>query len=146
MFAGDGTSIAHHQIGGFFHKFAELGDAVFRLQVEVDAGVHAAVAEVAIERAFVTVGGHHLAQVAEISAKFFWRDGGVFPAFPAHRFTGDVRSRAKSRFANFPNAFDLLLVDVETHVGRVRTAAKRLHQAAGLGFGLQRGFGAEFDH
>ena len=85
MFAGDRSSVSDHKIGGLLHKLAELGDASFRLQIKVDAGVHAAVAEVSVERAFVAVSGKHLAEVAEIAAEFFGRDGGVFPAFPVER-------------------------------------------------------------
>ena len=118
----------------------------FRLQVEVDAGVDAAVAEVAVERAFVTVGGHHLAQITEVAAKFFGGDCGVFPTFPGHGFSGHVRSHAESGFADFPHAFDLLLAGIQPHVRWMGAVGERLHQGAGLGFGFPRGFGAEFDH
>ncbi len=146
VLAGDGAAVADHEVGGLFHKLAEVGDARFRLQIEIDASVHAGVAEVAVERAFVAVRGHHLAQIAEIAAKFFGGDGGVFPAFPAHGFAGHVRGHAESRFADFPHAFDLLLVGVEAHVRRMGAVGESLHQSAGLGFGFPRGFSAELNH
>ena len=90
VLAGNGAAVADHEIGRFLHKLAELGDAIFRLQIEIDAGMDTAVAEVAVERALVAVGGEHLAQIAKIAAEFFGRDGGVFPAFPTHGFAGHV--------------------------------------------------------
>ena len=104
VFAGERAAIADDEIGGLLDELAELGDAFFRLQVEVEARVHAAIAEVAVERAFVAELGHHLAQVAEIAAEFFGRDRGVFPSFPVQRLAGHVRSGAEAGFANVPDA------------------------------------------
>ncbi len=146
MLARDGAAVAHDKIGSLFHKLTELGDALFRLQVKVDTGVYAAVAEVAVERAFVGVGGHHLAEVAKISAKFFGSDRGIFPALPIQRFAGRMGSYTERRFPDFPYAFNLLLVSTEPHVGRMSIAGEGAHQAAGLGFGVRRGFRAELDH
>ena len=94
VFAGDGAAIADDEVGGCFHELTEFCDTIFRLQVEVDAGVNAAVAEVAVERAGVTIAGHQLAQVAKIGPEFFRGDGGVFPAFPLQGFAMHVRSYA----------------------------------------------------
>src|SRR5258708_7178025 len=49
VLAGEGAALAHDEVGGLLHKLTELGDAVLRSQIEVDAGVDAAVAEVAVE-------------------------------------------------------------------------------------------------
>ena len=146
VFAGNGAAIADHEVGSGFHKLAELGDTVFRLQVEIDAVVNAAMAEVAVERALVAEVREHFAEIAEIAAEFFRGDGGIFKAFPVERFAGHMRGDAEAGFANFPHALGLLMVSAEPHVGRVRAAAERLHQAAGLGFGFPRGFCAELDH
>ena len=102
MFAGERAAIADDEIGGLFDEVAELRDAFFRLQIEVEAGVNAGVAEVAVERAFVVEGGHHFAEVAEIGAEFFGSDGGVFPAFPVQRLAGDVRGDAEAGLRGFP--------------------------------------------
>ncbi len=96
VFAGEGATVADHEIGSLFHKLAELGDALFRLQVEIDAVVDATVAEVAVERAFVGESRHHLAQIAEVAAEFFGRNGGVFPAFPIGRFAGHMGGDAEA--------------------------------------------------
>ena len=37
VLAGERAAVADHQVGGLFHELAELGDAVFRLQIEIDA-------------------------------------------------------------------------------------------------------------
>ena len=140
MFAGDRASIAHHEVGRLFHELAEFRYAFFRSQVEVDARMDAPMAEVAVKRAFVAVGGHHFAQIAKISAKFFGSHRRVFPAFPVQRLARDMRRNAESGFANFPHAFDLLFIRVEAHLGGDRTSAESLHQAPGLGFGFPRLF------
>ena len=103
VFAGERTAVADDQVGGFFDELAEFRDALFRVQIEVYARVHAGVSEVAVERAFVAEVGHHLAQFAQIAAQLFRSDGGVFPSFPVERFAGNVRGCAQARFADFPD-------------------------------------------
>ena len=142
MFAGEGTAVADDEIGSFLHELAEFGDSVFRLQIEVESRVHAAVAEVAVERAFVGERGHHLAQIAEIAAEFVGSDGGVFPSFPVQRFAGHVRGRAETGLANIPNALGLR-ARVEAHVRRLGTAVESVHQAASLRLGFPRGLGRQ---
>jgi len=107
MFAGERTAVADREVGGLFDELAEFGDSLFRLQIEVEAGVHAGVAEVPVERALVIEVGHHLAKVAKVSAKFFGSNGRVFPAFPVERLAGNVRGCAEARFADFPDALGL---------------------------------------
>ena len=102
VFAGERSAITDDEVGGLFDELAELGDSVFRLQIEIEAGVHAGVAEVSVERAFVIEGGHQLAKVAEIGAEFFGSDGGVFPAFPVQRLAGDVRGYAETGLRELP--------------------------------------------
>ncbi len=145
MFAGEGTAVADDEVGGFFDELAELGDAFFGSQIEVEARVHAGVAEVAVERAFVVEGVHHFAKIAKVGAEFFGRDGGVFPAFPVQRLAGDVGSDAETGLANFPDAFGLR-AGVKAHVRRIRAAAEGVDQAAGLGFGFLNRLAAELDH
>ena len=88
-------------------------------KIEVHARVHAGVAEVSVERAFVVERGHHVAQVAKIATELVGSDRSVFPSFPGQRLAGHVRSHAKTRFANLPNAFGLLAGE-EAHVRRIR--------------------------
>ena len=145
MFAGEGSAVADDQVGGFFYEFAEFGDAGFRLKIEVEAGVDAGVAEVAVERAFVVEGVHHFAEVAEITPKFFGGDGGVFPAFPVQGLAGDVRGYAETGFANFPDAFGLLAGE-QLHVRRIRAVVQNFDERVGLRLGFLNGLAAELDH
>ena len=102
-------------------------------------------AEVSVERAFVTELGHHFAEVAEISAKFFGSDSGVFPAFPVERLAGDVGRCAETRLADVPDS-----LGVGAGVEPVRwedwdcVAARR--SALGLHFRAGDSLSAEFDH
>ncbi len=95
VFAGERTAVADDKIGGLFHKLSEPGDAVFRLQIEVQSRVDAAVAEVSVERALVVETLHQAAEIAKICAEFFGSHGRVLPAFPVGRLSGDVRGCAQ---------------------------------------------------
>jgi hypothetical protein len=57
-------AVAHHQVGGLLDVGPEAGHALLGLQVEVVAGVHAALPDVAVERAVVAVAVQQPAQVA----------------------------------------------------------------------------------
>ncbi len=107
--------------------------------------MHAGVAEVSVERAFVVEVGHHLAQVAKISAEFFGSDGGIFPAFPVQRLAGNVRGCAQTGFANLPDAACLRSRE-QLDVRRSGAAAKRVDQALGLQLGSGERLAAELDH
>ena len=137
VFAGERTAVADDKIGSLFHELAELGDSIFGLQVEIEAGVHAGVAEVAVKRSFVTEGAHHIAQVAKIAAEFFGSDGGIFPAFPVERLAGDVRGDAETGLANIPDALGLR-ARVKADVGRAGAAVECVNQAVGLRLRLVR--------
>ena len=145
VFAGEGSAVADDEVGGFFDELAELGDAFFRLQVEVEARVHAGVAEMSVERAFVIEGGHHFAEVAEIGAEFFGSDGGILPTFPVQRFAGDVRGRAQTGLTDFPDALGLWAGE-KADVRRSGAAVEGFDQTASLRLGFQRGLAAELNH
>ncbi len=70
-------------VGGAVHELAEVEDAFFGLEVEGDAHVDAALAEVSVHGAVVAVLVHEGDDVAEVGAELGGVDGGVFPAFPA---------------------------------------------------------------
>ena len=108
--------------------------------------MHTGVAEVAVERAFIVVVLHELAQVAKIGAKFLGRDGGIFEAFPAQGLIGNVGGDPEARFANVPDAAGLARVGEHPHVGRGRGTVQRLHQVTSLRLSLRDGVSAELDH
>ena len=90
MLTGKRAAVADDKVRRFLYESTVLGNPFVRLQVEVEPGMHAGVAEVSVERAFVAELRHHLAQVAEISAQLFGTDCGVFPTFPVERLAGHV--------------------------------------------------------
>ena len=97
-------------------------------QVEVDARVHAAVAEVAVERAGVVVACRGGARNSRrYVAQPLGRHRGVFPALPrVALLAGHARGRAEARFAHEPQV--LLLVSssnsfIDGACGRVASRA-----------------------
>jgi len=103
MFAGNRAAIAHDEVGGFFHKFAELPNAFGRFEIVVHAGVDAGMAKVPVKRAVVVMSLHQLAQVAEIGTKLVGTDGGVFEAFQRNGSPGTcaVTPRLDSRHPRY---------------------------------------------
>src|SRR5208337_5483916 len=120
--------------------------ALFRFEIVIHARVHAGVAEVSVERAVVVKVLHQPAQVAEVSAEFVGRDGGIFEAFPAQRLAGNMRSHAQARLANIPDAAGQTRVGEQAHVGCGGGTIESLHQLSRLGLGIVGGVGSEFDH
>src|ERR1700722_15290958 len=127
MLSGERASVADHHVGRGFHELPEFRDAFFGLQIEANAVVDAAVAEVSVERALVVELVEQAAEVAEIGAEFFGSDRGVFPALPVGQFAGDVRSRAQRGLAHFPDAPGLPGFGEQSHPWRIRAAKKRLY-------------------
>src|ERR1700722_18868978 len=144
MLTGDRSAITKNQVGGCFHEFSKFSDALFRLEIKIQARVDAGVAEVAVERAFVAEVIHQLAQVAKIGAEFFRSDGGVFPSLPVQRLAGDVRGDTEARLANFPDSLGLF-AGTEANVGWSCAAVERCDQGASQRFGFFRGRSAELD-
>ena len=135
MFAGKRSAVTHHQIGGLVHELPEARNALLALVVEVRAGMHAGVAEVAVERAVIAELAHQPLQVAQVVAQLLGSDSGVLPAFPAERLAGNMGDHPQARFADDPDLFGFG-GGAQAHVGRRGAPAERLHQAARLGFRL----------
>ena len=72
-------------------------------QIEIDARVNAALAEMPVERAAVAVLFEELSQIAQIAAELVGRNGGILPAFPRDRLAGHARGRAEPRLAHLPH-------------------------------------------
>ena len=120
-------------------------DALVGLQIEVDPGVDAALAEVAVERAVVAEFLEQLAEVAEVGADAIGRDGRVLPALPGVLLAGDAGGRPEARLADLPQVLFLGLVVEELHRRRVGHRLQAVHQLAGLVVGLFLGLAAELD-
>ena len=58
VLAGEGAAVADHEVSRLVHELTETGDAFFGFVIEVDAGVDAGVAEVAVERAVIAESSH----------------------------------------------------------------------------------------
>src|SRR4051812_38915876 len=108
----------------------------WREQVETDSRVHAAHAEVPVERADVAEFFVELAQIAKVSAELFRSHGGIFPTFPRDRLAGDEGSRAESGLADRPNTPRVRVVGIELGGRRTGLVLELLHQLLGFAFGL----------
>ena len=133
------------EVGRLLDEPAIGGDALGGLQIEVDARVHAALAEVAVERARVVELGHQPAEPAQVLAEARGRDGGVLPALPVLGFAGHERRGAERRLAHGPDVLGLDRIAEQPHRRRARARSEPLHQPCGLRLGLGDGVGAELD-
>ena len=99
MLARERAAVADHQVGRLVHEGAELADALRRLQVEVDAHVDAALAEVAEVGGAVAVLVEQGCLLAQVVAQLLRGHGGVLPALPGGSSVGACAEapRADSR-------------------------------------------------
>ncbi len=102
VFARQRPAVGHHEIGGVGEEAPERRDAVVGEQVEVDAHVHAALAEVPVRDAAQPVRREERAERAQVGTEPFRRDGGVLPARPGLRTVGHARGGAGGGFADAP--------------------------------------------
>ncbi len=109
-------------------ELTELLNARLRLQVEVDAHVHASLAEVAVERAVVVVLAHQRVNRAQVRSEAGGRYRRVFPSFPAGPLARLNRDRAERRFPDVPHrggfvrgAHDVLRPRIECRLATRRT-------------------------
>ena len=114
------------------------------MEVEVDAHVDAAVAEMSVEGAGVVVLVEERANVAQIAAEFFGSDSGVVPALPLGWCAGSEGSGAGTALAQIPDDGGLL-GRVETHGGRVGHLLEAGHEVLSEVLRMLAVVGAEFD-
>ena len=119
VLARDRTAIRDDQVSSLVQELAEVLDPFDRLQIEVDPGVDATLAEVAVKRAAVVVLREQLAQVAQVVPHPIGWDGRIFPALPRIFFAGNARRGTQAGFADFPEVFFLGLVVEQLHGRRV---------------------------
>src|SRR5947209_2420100 len=103
MFAGERTAVADDEVGGTLDECAVVANTVGALEVEADAHVNAAVAEVSVERAAIVVLVEQLADVAQIGAEFCRRNRCVVPTLPFGWDTGREGGSARPGFADLPD-------------------------------------------
>ena len=126
VFTGERAAVGEGDVGGAVDELAEFEDAGRSLEVEVEAHVDAALAEVAVHGAGVVVLVHERADGAEVAAELSGVDGGVFPALPAGADAGDEGGGAEAGLADVPDALGLVRgVDAGRWVGREGTSARR---------------------
>ncbi len=129
VFAGKRAAVAHHQVRGLFHEVAICAHAFRSLQVEGDAAVDAAIAEVAENRPAVMVFAQQLVEIAEVISEDFRRHRGIFPGRPR---VLDMRHAAGAHagFANMPDLMLLGGIVDHLHPGVALQTALRFHSRA----------------
>ena len=131
VLAGERSAEGNHHVSGAIDKLAEFFYSFWSREVEVNTGVHAALAVVAVERAAEAVLGHELSDGAQIVAELRGRNGGVFPSLAAIGLAGHENHGAERGLAHMPNGSCFLgRADV-----RHRRGGPGL-RGAGDGFGL----------
>ena len=103
VLAGQRSAVGDHEVRRMLGERPVVGDALVGTQLEGDAGVDAAVAEVAVQRrAVVFVAGQQRAEVAEVVAEPFRRHRGVLPAFVGLVLVWRVGGGAEAQFPDRP--------------------------------------------
>src|SRR5580692_4699079 len=85
-----------------------------------------------VESAAVAVALHQFAEIAQIAAELFRREGGIFPTFPPGRLSRHVGDGSQGRFAHLPDPLRLLPIRKQAHLRRICTLAESAHEIARL--------------
>ena len=141
VLARDRPAVRHHQVDRLGYKAPNFRDALGRAQVEVDARVHASLAEVTVERALVSIPIQQLLQLAQVAAQPRGRHCRVFPALPVLGAVALARRRAETRLADLPQLARLRVFD-QLHRG---TALEARHQRPRFRVRLRFGLATELD-
>ena len=143
MLAGERAAVGENDVGGAFDEEAKFADARFGFEVEVDARVDAALAEVAVERAAVAKLLHESGELAEVGTELRGRNGGVLPTFPSVGLAGDEDHGAECRFADEPDAGGFGGRIKATHSGRRFEFCRGSEEVIRFSLGFFVGLGAE---
>src|SRR5581483_11593986 len=127
VLAGERASERQHEVGCVLQEGAPPRDPRRAREVEVPARVHAALPEVAVERAPVPVAAGEPLERAQVVAEPLWRHRGVLPALVAVRPARKERRRAETRLAHLP------------HVALARGVVVELRAAEAAARPLERG-------
>src|SRR5690606_11247013 len=103
MLSGYRAAVLDHQVGRFFHEAAHRSQACARVQIEGDAAMDAAIAEVAVERRAVAVPVEQRAELAQVIANAGRIDRRILPS-GARLFAhpGDRVARPGADFTDGP--------------------------------------------
>ena len=130
MLAGKRSAITDHQIRSAFDELPIFSNSVFALQIETHAHVDAAVSEMSVERSVVVVFVEQLADIAEVAAQFFRRDGRVVPSLPFGRGARGGGSRTRPGLAQLPNVAGFAL-RVQADIGRISRLSQLVDEFSG---------------
>ena len=136
VLAGERAAVLGDQVGGLLDEPPEVGDSPLGEQVEVDADVDAAVAEVPVVDALPTVLLHERVEATQVRAEPVRRDGGVLPAGPRLTAVGQSGRAAGAVLANAPQRSRLRRVGDDQAGGAV--LLHRSGDLAGALLGLGR--------
>ena len=139
MLAGEGAAVLEDDVGGLVDEAAVLRDAFGGLEVEGDAQVDAALAEVAVHRRAIAVALDEREELAQIRAEKLGRDGGVFPAFAAVLLAGNEDAGAEAGLADVPDALGLLRANRARQVGTLAKCCEASMSACGHAIRRLRG-------
>ena len=135
VLTGQRAATRRDQVGRFLDEAAEVGDAWFGDQVEVDPDVHAAVAEVAVVGPAPAMVVHQLAELPQVGAELLGRDRGVLPAGPGLPAVGAPGEDAGAGLADAPQRPGL------GRVGDDPAGPAGLRGPVGDGLGARAGLG-----
>ena len=96
VLARNRSAIADHKISGLLYELSKFGNTILSFEIEVDAVVNAAIAEVPVKRALVAVAIHQFAQVAQIAAEFFRGNSRILPALPSQRLSRHIGNHTQT--------------------------------------------------
>ena len=112
----------HDQLCRVIQEVAPVGDAALGSQIEVDAAMNQAIAEVPIHRRVVAVPIEQRLQLAQIGAESLARDRAVFPTGPRVRL---VRRDRERRLAQLPKLCLFGLIADRLAVVALRVESRR---------------------
>ena len=104
--------------------------------------MNAALPEVPIKSRSVLVFFVELAEITQVPTNFVGGNGGVFPAFPSKRLTGNESSGSQSGLTDIPNFLLFFFVYTKLHLWRIR-AFQGFHRVPSLLLGFFGCPGAE---
>ena len=145
VLARERTAVFDDEMRRFGDKAAVLRDAFGGKKIEIDAAVHATLAEVAVKRSHVAKLLHQIVELAQVIADPIRRHGCIFPARIEIRFSGNLRRRTEARFAHVPELSLFRPIVEPLHRRRIRLRFEGFHQPVRALVGLFLGVAAEFD-
>src|SRR5262249_45165326 len=132
MFAEKRPAIAQHQIGGVFNERTELAHTWSSNEIEIDARVHAALSNMSVKSASISVALEKLPKIAKVTADVLGRHGRILPALPCFLFTWHACRGPETGFADLPHNVLFFRIVVEFHWRHGITPTQILHETLGF--------------